>query len=242
MTDVELFHQSYVSSNLLQPSSFDWSTPPFLPTSEPHRSKTQGTPSGPEVRRSWNSGLCVASFSVSLPSRVPHLWWPPPPYSVSSHRHLPPFPIPLAPWLSLRASLPTHRLIYCCLHCPQFLLSVYRPCCLNWAATLRISYGSSSLWAPPLRSTSHNMGPFPVHPPPSLYSNQFGVIPKGGRPGKWCLSVNLSFPPGRSVNDGINLDDCSLFYAKEDQAISFILQLSRVTLLVRVDIWDAYCL
>lgn len=81
-----------------------------------------------------------------------------------------------------------------------------------------------------------------MHPPPSLYINQFGVIPKGGRPGKWRLSVNLSFPPGRSVNDGINLDDCSLFYAKEDQAISFILQLSRVTLLVRVDIWDAYCL
>ena len=42
--------------------------------------------------------------------------------------------------------------------------------------------------------------------------NRFGVIPKGHNTGKWRLISDLSYPPGRSVKDGIVPDLCSLSY------------------------------
>ena len=39
--------------------------------------------------------------------------------------------------------------------------------------------------------------------------SRYGVIPKA-KPGKWRLILDLSFPEGRSVNDGISLVICSL--------------------------------
>lgn len=41
---------------------------------------------------------------------------------------------------------------------------------------------------------------------------------------KWCLILNLSFPPDKSVNDGIDQQLCSLRYPTVDQAIAHILQ------------------
>ena len=38
------------------------------------------------------------------------------------------------------------------------------------------------------------------------------VVPKGHNTGKWWLITNLSFLPGRSVNDEIEPALCSLFY------------------------------
>ena len=37
----------------------------------------------------------------------------------------------------------------------------------------------------------------------SCHISRFGVIPKGHQPNKWHLIVDLSFPKGRSINDGI---------------------------------------
>ena len=46
---------------------------------------------------------------------------------------------------------------------------------------------------------------------PDVVTNRFGVIPKK-HPGKWRLIVDLSHPRGRSVNDGIEKELCSLSY------------------------------
>ncbi len=40
--------------------------------------------------------------------------------------------------------------------------------------------------------------------------NWFGLVPKGHVPDKWRLIVDLSFPQGGSVNDGVNSELCSL--------------------------------
>lgn len=60
-----------------------------------------------------------------------------------------------------------------------------------------------------------------------LQLNPFGVIPKRGRPGKWRLIVNLSSPDGRSVNDSISAEYCSISYATVDDAVRIIRQLGR---------------
>ena len=84
-------------------------------------------------------------------------------------------------------------------------------------------------------------GPFTSSPLASpLHTNRFGVIPKRGRPGKWRLIVDLSLPPGGSVNDGIDGNDFPLSYSRVDDAIDFIMQEGRGTLLAKVDIRDAY--
>lgn len=83
-------------------------------------------------------------------------------------------------------------------------------------------------------------GPFPRPPLPDLHISRFGVIPKRGRPGKWRLIVDLSHPAGYSVNDGINGDDFTLSYARVEDAIDFIMQEGRGTLLAKIDIRDAY--
>ena len=44
---------------------------------------------------------------------------------------------------------------------------------------------------------------------PSLQVNPFGVIPEGHNSGKWRLITDLSYPPGQSINDGIDPALCS---------------------------------
>lgn len=53
-------------------------------------------------------------------------------------------------------------------------------------------------------------GPLPSHPVPNLLVSSFGVIPKKGQPGKGHLIVDLSSPPGDSVNNGINREKFSM--------------------------------
>ena len=47
--------------------------------------------------------------------------------------------------------------------------------------------------------------------------SRFGVIPKSSA-GKWRLIVDLSFPEGGSVNDGIDPEVCSLQYSRVEDA------------------------
>ena len=74
----------------------------------------------------------------------------------------------------------------------------------------------------------------------SLQINRFGVIPKPHQPGKWRLIVDLSSPEGASVNDGISTNLCSLTYASIDDAVALIICRGRGTLLVKVDLENAY--
>ena len=54
------------------------------------------------------------------------------------------------------------------------------------------------------------LGPFARAEVPGVHLSRFGVIPKSSQPGKWRLIVDLSHPAGRSVNDGITPELCSL--------------------------------
>ena len=84
------------------------------------------------------------------------------------------------------------------------------------------------------------LGPLPPSTAQNIHTNRFGVIPKKRQPGKWRLILDLSFPPGQSVNDGISKDSCSLQFTTVDDAARLIAQLGRGTLLAKIDIAQAY--
>ena len=59
-------------------------------------------------------------------------------------------------------------------------------------------------------------GPTAVPALDNLQISRFGVIPK--KDGGWRLILDLSFPFGHGVNDGINKEDFSLTYSKVSDA------------------------
>ena len=81
-----------------------------------------------------------------------------------------------------------------------------------------------------------------VGPLPALvaWCSPVGLVPKGRGTGRWQMIVDLSYPQGRSVNDGINKHWCSLRYPSVDEAFQFILALGRNTLLIKIDLRNAY--
>ena len=72
----------------------------------------------------------------------------------------------------------------------------------------------------------------------SLHINRFGVIPK--KDGGWHLILDLSFPFGHSVNDGINKEDFTVTYSKVSDAIALIVKAGRGVLMGKVDIKRAW--
>ena len=74
---------------------------------------------------------------------------------------------------------------------------------------------------------------------PGIQANRFGVIPKGTT-GKWRLIVDMSFPEGSSVNDGVSESLCSLTYIGVKDAVKAVVARGRGTLLAKVDIKSAY--
>ena len=65
-------------------------------------------------------------------------------------------------------------------------------------------------------------------------------MPKGHTSGKWCLITDLSFPPGHSVNDGIDPALCSLSYVSIDTVAAVVAALGAGSLLTKIDIKSAY--
>ena len=84
------------------------------------------------------------------------------------------------------------------------------------------------------------LGPFPPGLYPSLHISRFGVIPKGHKTRKWRLIIDLSFPKGQSVNDGIEPALCTLSYTTVDAVAEIIARLGRGSLLAKIDIESAY--
>ncbi len=85
------------------------------------------------------------------------------------------------------------------------------------------------------------LGPFPsTDHLPHLHISRFGVIPKGHNTGKFRLITDLSSPTGRSVNDGIDSELCSLVYTKVDEVAAQAAVRGRGALLAKVDIEAAY--
>ena len=68
----------------------------------------------------------------------------------------------------------------------------------------------------------------------TVHINRFGIVPKSYNTGKWHLITDLSYPPGKSVNDGIDhntsVDDVSMVGT----------ELGQGTLMAKVTIEAAY--
>lgn len=73
-------------------------------------------------------------------------------------------------------------------------------------------------------------------PSPDGLPPLFGDIPKGHNTGKWRLVTDLSFPHGRSINDGIDGAISSLSYISVDDIAAAAAQLGPGVLLAKVDI------
>ena len=84
------------------------------------------------------------------------------------------------------------------------------------------------------------LGPFERSEVPDVHISRFGVIPKSNQPGKWRLIVDLSHPEGRSVNDGISSELCSLQYMHMEEVLKSLLELGPGAQMAKMDIKSAY--
>eukprot|EP00731_Ephydatia_muelleri_P029970 Em0021g493a len=83
------------------------------------------------------------------------------------------------------------------------------------------------------------LGPLGTNHHHAIHVNRFGVIPKGNS-GKWRLITNLSYPPGNSVNDGIDPKLCSLKYTSVEDVAGIAAKLGQGALMAKVDTEAAY--
>lgn len=81
-------------------------------------------------------------------------------------------------------------------------------------------------------------GPFSVSLAPDVHLNRFGTIPK--KQGGWRLITDLSYPEGKSINDAIDPELCSLSYVKVEQIARTALTLGKNALLAKIDIKSAF--
>ena len=84
------------------------------------------------------------------------------------------------------------------------------------------------------------LGPFERSEMPEVHLSRFGVIPKSNQPGKWRLIVDLSHPEGRSVNDVISGELCSLQYMRIEEVVRRLLKLGPGAQMAKMDIKSAY--
>ena len=84
------------------------------------------------------------------------------------------------------------------------------------------------------------IGPFAPTEAADIHVSRFGVIPKRHQPGKWRLILDLSSPEGKSVNDGIDRERCSLQYESVDDAARILMGLGRGAQMAKIDIAHAY--
>ncbi len=75
---------------------------------------------------------------------------------------------------------------------------------------------------------------------PGFQISPIGVIRKHNHPNKWRLIVDLSAPEGRSVNDELVPELCSLKYSLINEAVTLIRNLGPGALMAKVDLRGAY--
>ena len=75
---------------------------------------------------------------------------------------------------------------------------------------------------------------------PPVHVSRMGVVEKKHQSGKYRIIMDLSFPTGKSINDGIDPDLCSLSYAKVDDVVKAICQLGPGSQMAKIDIKSAY--
>lgn len=84
------------------------------------------------------------------------------------------------------------------------------------------------------------VGPVEKAPELKVHISPFGVIPKKGRANCWRLILDLSSPDGKSVNDGICKEWCSLQYLSMSEVVDKVLSKGPSALLGKMDIKQAY--
>ena len=84
-------------------------------------------------------------------------------------------------------------------------------------------------------SLGHLVGPVASE---GIHTSPIGLIPKVRQPGRKRMIVDLSCPPGSSVNDGIDPSLSSIRYALVDNAVEIICSLGQGTLLTKFDLKD----
>ena len=84
------------------------------------------------------------------------------------------------------------------------------------------------------------LGPIPEHLAPLCHTSPIGLIPKPHQPGKWRLIVDLSTPPGHSVNDAIAPEVSRMRYTSVLDAADMIRNLGPGTLMAKMDLQNAY--
>ena len=82
-------------------------------------------------------------------------------------------------------------------------------------------------------------GPFDAPPFPVFRVSPVGIVPKKA-PGEYRMIHHLSYPRGKSVNDGISHEHSSVQYANIDQAIKRIKQSGLGSYLAKTDIKSAF--
>ena len=78
-------------------------------------------------------------------------------------------------------------------------------------------------------------------PLPAFIVSPFSVVPKK-QSGRWHFIMHLSFTPGCSINDGIDVTDFPLRYSTVFDAMDSLMLLGRHSLMAKLDIIDAFCL
>lgn len=82
-------------------------------------------------------------------------------------------------------------------------------------------------------------GPFRVPPFPNMHISPLGLIPKKTS-GDFRIIQHLSYPEGKSINDGIPKDLCSVQYQNIDHAVALVKKFGKGSLLSKTDIKDAF--
>ena len=84
------------------------------------------------------------------------------------------------------------------------------------------------------------LGPVGPEAAGAVQVNRFSFVPKNHQPSKWRLIVDLSFPRGHSVNDGIEPNLCNLHYTSTDEACKKVVAKERGTCLAKFDVEGAF--
>ena len=74
----------------------------------------------------------------------------------------------------------------------------------------------------------------------SIHTSPIGLVPKSSQPGKFRLIIDLSSPPGHSVNDGVDPSLSSLSYATVGHAVALCRSFGPGALMAKLDLKSAY--
>ena len=110
----------------------------------------------------------------------------------------------------------------------------------NWPSIATLAQDTFSSISKDL-SKGRVSGPFDEIPHPDFVASPLGAF-RRKRSGKVRVIHDLSWPPGNSINDGINPDDYSLQYISVDYAVQLCLDigLGRPVYLAQLDLMDAF--